>query len=403
MTESRYCQFVRRFFALLCAALPLQAGAADWAWLDDVQVHGFLSQGFIRTDHNNFFGDSESGSFDFTEIGVNASVRPLPSLLLTGQILSRNAGEMYDFTPQVDYALANWAFVNREDYTFSLSLGRQKNPIGLFNETRDVASTRPGIFVPQAVYFDKVRNLVLASDGVGLNGDWFTDAGVLQANMMFGTMQVDTNVEYAYLGGDFPGTLKADGPSLLGRVGFEDAAGEWQLAVSGVYSEMQYDAAPVSPLQDGSTDFYYWVLSAQYAHDNWSVTGEYAWEPITWSGYGAALPDRKLTGVGWYLQGDYDLRHDLSVMLRYESALADKDDPKGLRASAASGGFLPPFAMYTHTWATGLRWDVNPKLMLRFEYQRSTGTHVLSGRENPIPAGLEKEWQLFSVLASYRF
>lgn len=405
MTASRYCKSVNWLPPALLLMLPLPLSAQDSipSWINDIQLHGFASQGFIKTDHNNFFGDSENGSFEFTELAINASARPLPSLLVSGQLLSRNAGAMDDASPQVDYVLADWTFAQGSSYSAGVALGRQKNPIGLYNETRDVASTRPGIFVPQSVYFDKVRDLVLASDGIGLHGDWYTDQGLLHVKAQYGYMQVDTNVEYAYLGGDFPGKMEPNGPSWLGRIGYEDESGIWQVAASGVYSEMQYKASTGSPLQNGRTDFYYWVLSAQLNGDDWGLTGEYAWEPIDWYGYGPALPDRELTGTGWYIQGDYNVRPDLSLLLRYESALADKDDPDGTATSAASGGVIPPFAMYSHNWVSGLRWDITPQWMLRFEYQRNTGTHVLSARENPNPAKLQKHWQLFSVLASYRF
>lgn len=387
----------------LLLALPVYAEQADLSWMEDIQIHGFLSQGFVKTDHNRFFGDSESGSFQFTELGINASYRPLPSLLLTGQLLSRNAGAMYDASPQIDYALADWIFANSHKYTLRASVGRQKNPIGLFNETRDVASTRPGIFVPQSVYFDKVRNLVLASDGIGLHGDWFTEQGLLDISLLYGWMQIDSNVEFAYLGGNYPGEMAAGSPSWQGQVRYQDESGRWQLAASGVYTKMEFEPAAGSPLQGGNTDFSYWVISAQLNDDDWSLTGEYAWEPISWKGYGPAFPDRDLTGVGWYIQGDYHLRRNLSLMLRYESALADKDDPDGLKGSAASGGLLPAFALYSHNWVSGLRWDITPQWMMRFEYQRNTGTHVLSSRENPNLAALRKHWQLFSVITSYRF
>lgn len=402
MTMSRFCKFAEGL-CLLLLALPAHAQTPDLSWTEDVQVHGFLSQGFVKTDHNRFFGDSESGSFQFTELGINASFRPLDSLRLNGQLLSRNAGAMYDATPQIDYALADWIFANGGSYTLSASVGRQKNPIGLYNETRDVASTRPGVFVPQPIYFDKVRNLVLAADGVGLHGNWFTRQGLLDVSLLYGWMQIDDNVEFAYLGGNYPGKMTSDTPSWQGQVRFQDDAGRWQLAASGVTTEMDFEPAAGSPLQAGGTDFSYWVLSAQLNGDDWSLTGEYAWEPISWKDYGPALPDRDLTGTGWYIQGDYHLRHDLSLMLRYESALADKDDPDGLKGSAASAGILPPFALYSHNWVTGLRWDITPQWMLRVEYQRNTGTHTLSARENPNPAALRKHWQLFSVLASYRF
>ncbi len=371
--------------------------------MSGLQIHGFLSQGYVKTDANRFFGDSPNGSFEFTELGINASLRPTPSLLLSGQLLSRNAGDMYDADPQLDYALVDWTFLNADDLNLGIALGRQKNPIGLFNETRDVASTRPGIFVPQSIYYDKVRNQVLASDGVGLHLDKYTQQGIWQFDALYGYTLIDANVEYAYLLTDLPGEMTANDPSVFARIGYEDHAGRWKLAASGMYVSMDFEAQPGSPFSDGSTSLSYWILSAQYNSENWSLTGEYGLEPLTWRGYGPLFPDQELTAKGWYLQGDYHLRQDLSVMLRYESALSNKDDPDGSQTELETGGFLPAHTQYSKIWVAGLRWDITPQLMFRAEYQWHDGTFILSNRENPDPQAVQKDWQLFALLLSYRF
>jgi opacity protein-like surface antigen len=51
----------------------------------------------------------------------------------------------------------------------------------------------------------------------------------------------------------------------------------------------------------------------------------------------------------------------------------------------------------------GLRWDVTSNFMLRAEYQWSNGTWTLPRRENPVPGDTEKNWEMFSLLGSYRF
>ena len=91
--------------ALVLGSMPGQA--IDLG--SDLQLHGFATQGYVKTTDNRWFGDSNSsgGSFDFTELVVNASYKATSSVLLSGQILSRRAGDMYDGSPTVDYALVD--------------------------------------------------------------------------------------------------------------------------------------------------------------------------------------------------------------------------------------------------------------------------------------------------------
>ncbi|HOP16792.1 MAG TPA: hypothetical protein PLX99_09285, partial [Gammaproteobacteria bacterium] len=139
-------------------------------------MHGFATQGYIKTSANSFFGDSEDGSFEFTELGVNASMDATENIRLSGQLLSRSAGEMYSGTPSIDFALADYTVRSTENDNIGVMVGRIKNPLGLFNETRDVAFTRPGFLVPQVVYYDKVRNLILSADGVAARMASFGEA-----------------------------------------------------------------------------------------------------------------------------------------------------------------------------------------------------------------------------------
>ena len=168
---------------------------------DDLEVHGFATQGYVKTSANSFFGDSEDGSLDFRELGVNATLEPLPGVRLSGQVLSRRVGEMYSGSPVVDFAVADLSLHSTQTQSLALVAGRIKNPLGLFNETRDVAFTRPSVFLPQVVYFDTVRNVLMSSDGAGFRFDQFTDIANVNLFLAVARPQTDENMEYAYLGG----------------------------------------------------------------------------------------------------------------------------------------------------------------------------------------------------------
>ncbi len=182
-------QRARGLSAALLAPLltlhPLSSKAAESVWTS-LQLHGFAAQAVLGTSDNRWFARYDGASFDFTEVGLNASLRPQPWLLLAGQVLARRAGEMYDGTPAIDFALADVSLLSTPRQRAGLRLGRIKNPLGLYNETRDVPFTHPGIFLPQVVYFDKVRNLVLSTDGAMLYGETDTALGTLSLNLQGG-------------------------------------------------------------------------------------------------------------------------------------------------------------------------------------------------------------------------
>ena len=148
----------------LCACVCRSAPAFEV--FDGLQVHGFLSQGYFLTTDNNLFGSSErGGSLDFTEIGVNASWTPRPNLLLTAQVLSRRAGEAAKNELELDFALLDYAALSTAERRLGIRLGRVRLPFGLYNDTRDVAFTRPSILLPQSIYLDRARELSISADG----------------------------------------------------------------------------------------------------------------------------------------------------------------------------------------------------------------------------------------------
>ncbi len=369
----------------------------------DLQVHGFATQGFVKTTDNRFFGDSEDGAFEFTELGINASYKVSPSVLVSGQLLSRNAGKMDDGSPTVDYALIDWNLSNTSDGAVGLLAGRIKNTLGLYNETRDVAFTRPSIFLPQQVYFDRVRDLFLSADGVQIYGRIPTDSGRWMVNLGATINPIDKNVEIAFLGRDFEGDLDADDVTFIARAEYETHDGAWRLGWSAAKVTLDFDASRTDPIGDGRIDLLYWVASLQYNAERWTLTGEYMREPVDFQGFGPLLGSRDSTVEGYYLQGSYLLRNDLELIVRYAEGYTDRDDRSGMTQSAATGGQLPPHSFFQKDWMLGVRWDVTPNFMLRAEYQWNDGTWTLSNRENPDPSATVKDWEMFSLLASYRF
>ncbi|SFU42306.1 hypothetical protein SAMN05216339_102146 [Nitrosomonas eutropha] len=372
--------------------------------LKQLQVHGFLSQGYIKTTGNNVFGHSNnSGSFDFREIGLTASLRPLPGLQLSGQLLHRRAGEGSDGGIHIDFGFLDYNFINMPEVELGVRLGRMKNPFGFYNDTRDVPFTRPSILLPQSIYFDRTRNLALASDGVQLYGESRTDWGNITIQLGAAFPQVDDkDSETSIFGHMTPvrGELKSR-LSYIGRILYELPDGRLRLAVSSAQLNVGYDPSQNDIFESGSFRFSPLILSAQYNAERWSITSEYALRYSRRHGFGNPRLDQSSTGDSFYLQGIYRFLPNWEAVLRYDLLFANKKDRNGKKFLAASSH--PAYSQYARDLTVGLRWNITPSIMLSTEYHRINGAAWLSPLDNPDIDSAEKNWNLFAAQISYRF
>src|SRR6187399_37620 len=154
--------------ALLLTLLPVTANAQLVTEVGEqaLEVHGFVSQGFIKTTNNNYLAKSERGSFEFVEAGVNFT-KPLSDRLRVGlQLFARDLGPTGNYRPQFDwfyfdFRVADW---------FGIRAGRTKLPFGLYNETSDIDAARVPVLLPQSVYPQANRDFLLAQTGGEIYG-----------------------------------------------------------------------------------------------------------------------------------------------------------------------------------------------------------------------------------------
>jgi hypothetical protein len=371
---------------------------------NNLQIHGFASQSWLKsTNNNNVFGksSSDSGSFDFRELGLNASMRPRPNLQFSAQMLSRTAGKGSPGNIRLDYGFIDYAFLSEENSKIGIRLGRMKNPLGFYNDTRDVPFTRPSILLPQSIYFDRTRKLAIAADGGYLYGEHRSDIGNLLVEGGFGRPLVrGSETEVALLGHEMLGHLVPE-ISYIGRATYELDEGRLRFAFSGAHVNINYDPASGDPLRAGSIRFTPLIFSAQYNAERWSFTSEYALRHFEYKNFGVAPLNLDFLGESYYFQGVYRITPEWEAIARYDVLHTDSDDRSGKKWAAATGG--DPHRRYAKDITVGLRWNVTPEFMLRAEYHRVNGTAWLSTLDNPTSGDLSPHWNLFSILGSYRF
>lgn len=365
-------------------------------WLpDSVQVHGFLSQGFIHTSDNNFFGHSDDSlSTDFREFGINGSWSALPDLQLAMQVVWRDAGQTDEAGLRIDYGLASYNLLSTESSLLAIRAGRVVTPLGFYNETRDVASTRPSILLPQSIYFDRNRNLALSADGGYLYGEHRTDFGDFSFN--FGLIiprTEDPDFRNTLLGGD-SGTVEGD-TSWVSRLGYESPGSEVRFAVT--YADFLSDFhSSERSINEGSFHFNPLILSAQYNAEKWSLTAEYALRRTRLDYF--KISDIGFTGQSYYIQGTYRFTDKLEGLVRYDELVWDLDDQYGYRYPNRLG---PHFSRYARDWTFGLRYEILPSLLMSTEYHHINGTGWLSRLENTQDEA--QRWDMYAFMLSYNF
>ena len=392
---------VAALLGVFIVSLPTNARSEE-SVMDTLQVHGFLSQALVITDDNNFFGPSsqDEGSFEFTEVGLNVSLRPHQDVLLAAQMLSRRAGgDGSDARPKLDYGLIDYQMISDQQRTFGIQLGRIKNPFGFYNQTRDVAFTRPSILLPQSIYFDRTRSLALTGDGLTLYVEERLNNGVVRGQLGVGEPQAGDDLNQTLQLNRILGSFDPQ-QSAIAQVRYEHDAGRFVAALSHANAKSQIDSHYPN-VSDG--DFYFrpWIFSLQYNQELWSVTAEYALRRSGLKNFNQPALNFDTTGESWYVQYNRRFYDDWQWLIRYDSLTSNRSDPNGENYEAS--GLGPAHSQFADDLTFGLQWTPHPQVMLAGEYHHVDGTGWLPNQDNPDVETTSRRWNMWLFQLSLRF
>lgn len=376
-------------------ATATKADAQDMG--DTLQVHGFLSQALVITDDNNFFGPSSEsgGSTEFTEVGVNFSVRPHEDILVAAQVLSRRAGgDGSEAQPKLDHGVVDYQALSNQERSAGIQIGRFKNPFGFYNQTRDVSFTRPSILLPQSIYFDRTRSLGLAADGISFYGEERMSHGTIRAQVGAAIPQTDEDLERQTVSN----ATSVDGePSFIGQILYERSGGRFVAAIS----LADVSAEIVTDTDKGELSFQPLIFSVQFNKEKWSLTGEYAIRSLETSNFSTSMLNQSAIGESWYLQYTRRFLNDWQGFLRYDSLINNRDDSSGHKYETSGTG--PAHSQFAKDWTIGMQWRPHPQVLLSAEYHYIDGTGWLPALDNPNPAASSRYWNMFLTQLSLRF
>ncbi|MBL1267968.1 MAG: hypothetical protein COA87_023595 [Halomonas sp.] len=395
------CRAIAALLGTVVMGLSAHAQSDEQA-LDTLQVHGFLSQALVITDDNNFFGHSsrDKGSLEFTEIGLNTSLRPHQDVLVAAQLLSRQAGgNSSDAEPKLDYGLIDYQMISNQERTLGIQLGRIKNPFGFYNQTRDVAFTRPSILLPQSIYFDRTRSLALTGDGLTLYLEERLDSGVVRGQLGLGEPQAGDDLSQTLQLQRIAGSFNPQ-QSAIAQVRYEHDGGRIVAAVSNANVRSRIESH-YQGVNDG--DFYFtpWIFSLQYNQELWSVTAEYALRKSGFKNFNPPSLNFNTTGESWYLQYTRRFHDTWQWLIRYDSLISNRNDPSGKDFEAK--GLGPAHTQFADDLTFGLQWTPHPQIMLAGEYHHVDGTGWLPIQDNSDLSATSRRWNMWLFQLSLRF
>ncbi len=152
INEKFFFAFLLTFVLLAIHLLTALSGHAR-------AIHGFLSQGYINSVGNNFFADSKDGTFQINEVGLTIASQVKDQLRLGLQVFPRDLGRDGNNELRLDWGYADY---HHADW-LGVRLGKIKRPMGLYNEERDSDFLRPMAFLPQSIYDEVRRDMLVAS------------------------------------------------------------------------------------------------------------------------------------------------------------------------------------------------------------------------------------------------
>ena len=385
---------MKRMHSIIYALLLAALGSAPPVLAVDYQLHGFAAQGYSLSEGNNLFGSSRDGSLDLYELGLNGTVAFSPALIASAQVLMRDAGHTDDEGLRLDYALVDYQFLSGVDGSAGLRLGRVKNPIGLYNETRDMIFTRPSILLPQSVYLDGagLRSLLFSSDGGQVYGSATLGGHELSAIFGFAPERDARSEERRVLSGGapLPGQVRL-GDFYFGRL--QDEWDSWHLALSYVQGGV---ALTQSGIELAAVDADIWVASLRYVDARYSVTGEYSLIRTTGQNGGAPIDS---SSDGAYLQFDYRVKPQWTAYTRIDATFSDRNDRNGREFQSRTG--QDRGRRYAYDGMLGLQWLPDEHWGVWAEGHLIDGAATVSGLDNN--ATRDSHWSALLLMVGYRF
>ncbi len=404
-----------RLVPLLVALAPVLA-AMD---IPTVDIHGFASQGYLFSTKNNYLAQSQDGSVEYNEFGINFSADVTDDLRMGLQIFARDLGELGDDQPVLDWALADY---HRSDL-LGVRVGKVKQPFGLYNESRDIDLARNGVLLPQSVYTEKFRDAAASFIGIDLYGrlpggpmgsvdyqlygggnSYEDNNSIAQAfeeptaldpldpSLLYQRVNIDrTRVKYLY-GGQLIWNTPLEGL----RLGASLAS--LSIKLDGTVTQTRFFGPPtpvtfVLPTSFEVSHLFIGIASAEYTFRDLTLAAEFSRSDGDVLVQGAEI--QGINSDGWYVSAAYRFNPWFELGAAYSGYVSQRHD----------WSYTDPRS-YQEDATLSARFDINPHWIFKLEAHGMRGAALVDRSDNLDGDGNEsfdERWLFFAAKTTVSF
>lgn len=409
MTTNRFA-LIMLCMILYCSVIPA------WGFdNEDISMHGFVSQGYMKSFDNNYFGTTKDGSYEFNEIGINFSIPVTEELLFGIQLFSRDMGNFGDNEFKVDWASLSYYFRS----WLGFRAGRIKLPFGFYNRKRDADMLRTAVILSQSVYPEGIRDLTVGLYGGSFYGIFnLGPAGYLDYEMFGGTFNISSSSAYidemfdkfSEIKPDFFKAFEALGANISDitldvyhieggmliwntpidgfRIGgtFMGGKGAISMPITGTGATGNNTLSMKVKFKEMST------LSVEYDFGSLTLVAEYMKMDISVPAAGTEI-------MGWYGGASWEITDFLSIGATYGEYYPDSNDKKG-NAFKAVG--YPDYYAWQKEITVSTRFNLSEYWCVKLETHFINGLGSVAIDLNDKNASKE-DWVFYTLKTSLSF
>jgi len=385
---------------LILASLCICAGTLLAQDLSNIQIHGFVAQGFLYSSNNNLFTmNTSNGSARWTDAAVSFSDGVSDRFRIGIQLRVYQFGEFGGPNVQIDWATGDYHVSDKVKFV----AGKVKTVYGLFTDSQDVDTVHLFVLLPESIYPTDNKSFLLAHYG----GDFYgamslgKHRGTLSYRGYAGYRALDLNGGYAkQIGAALGSALTTGGGNVFGG----DV--RWQTPLKGLLVGVSSSTgnldgtAPAGSFHIPYSTFP--VYYAKFERGKFMAAGEYRRQdllldlhfnnvdpfpyPAPVVPYTVPTPTDSRS---WYVMSSYQLTEKLQVggyYSHYMSAIGDHSLP----------------ANFSKDWVVSGKYDFNPYFYAKLEGHFINGT-ALGYYVDTNPGGLEPKTKMLAAKVGFSF
>lgn len=358
---------------------------------DAVAIHGFVAQGYMKSTDNNFLTETDQGSFQYNEMGLNFGYDTGGNVKIGAQLFARDLGDVSNDKVSVAWAFGDYKW---RDY-LGFRAGILKFPLGLYNKTRDVDSLRTSIILPQSVYNEWFRDVGQGIKGVEAYGNVpLGPAGMLTYEFAVVDVQVPLDSGTArYIAQMSDGVTSLEeidvDTTYVGSFIWNTPLEGLLLGVSGFRTETHYlvngGTLAIDDPENNST-----IFSLEYTYKNLVLASEVSHGSGKKKIYPVAAPEMLMTDnasdTSYYVSASYRFSELFELGTYYSKGISDND-------GSGPTNELKDICLST-------RFDVTSNMVVKLEAHSMDGLFGVTPSDD---GSIDDKWMLFAAKTSFTF